>query len=138
MKQSFLKLFFILFFNSFSVTYSYGQLEISESYYENYSIYRSWTKGQTPGEYYRTKRVVRFEFTPNTIKKFWGNQGVVNMKWELETSYTVIQSKIMRDDKGNSYYMYTTANGTQIGCNKGSNKYVMILAGNDLTEYATQ
>ncbi|WP_439506185.1 hypothetical protein [Sediminibacterium sp.] len=135
MNQSFLKGCFIFIFTSLLVNYSFGQLDISETYYETYGIYRSWTQGQTPGQYNNTKRVVRFEFTPNSIKKFWGNQGVMNMKWELESTYTVVQSKIMKDESGSSYYMYTTSSGTQIGCSKGSNKYLVIYDRNQLTEY---
>lgn len=138
MKQASFKFLFAISFTLFSVLDSFGQIQINESFFQNYGIYRSWSKDGTPGEYNRTKRIVRFEFTPTTIKQYWGTQGVVNMRWDLAETYTIIQSEIRKSDDGSPIYLYLTSNKYQIGVNRGSFQNIIIFDGSKNLEYVSQ
>ncbi len=114
-----------------------GPIKINESFIERYDIYRSWGKDESPGQYNRMQNSVKFEFTPNTIQKYW-LRGTFNYRWELAETYTIIQSEIRKTDDGSPFYFYLTSNKYQIGVNRGSNKFILIFDGSKNVEYVSQ
>ncbi len=137
MKKQFLKQLLVLVFVLVASINSFSQKQINESFYETYDAYRTYTKSQTPGEFNSLKRIVRFEFTENTIKKYWGNQGIMKMKWELETTYTITKSKKDKANDGDDLYLYETNSQYAILYRKGSGSIskVVIYNGSEYIEY---
>lgn len=115
----------IISFNSFA------QIDVNDNFSRTYNIYRTWTKGETPGEYNRLKWQVRFTFSQNSIKKYWEKDGFPSTKFVLSNEYEIVKSKKMDSE----VYGYETSNKMMIVCNTGSSNQIMIQEGNKITEY---